>query len=286
MELEETKIGRLDHKIAKLRVADPEGPGRRVPPDRERLGRRRPDADRLRPLRRHRRDHAGDAQPADPGGQRDQHARGGQHRRRQRPPVGGEDRRRGGPPLQQGDLAGDRHRRPDHDHRPADPGVGRGPLRPPRVRLLVVTGGPAVARAALASKRRAIVAGPGNPPVVVDATACLENAAKSIVEGRLVRQQPALHRREAGLRRRRHLRQADGRGRPPRRLPPELAADRRPDEGRVQAGRRRQACTSTRTSSAWTPPSSASTPASRSPRGRRSSSARRAPITRSSSTSR
>jgi len=51
------------------------------------------------------------------------------------------------------------------------------------VRLLVVTGGPAVARAALASKRRAIVAGPGNPPVVVDATACLDNAAKSIVIG-------------------------------------------------------------------------------------------------------
>jgi aldehyde dehydrogenase len=51
------------------------------------------------------------------------------------------------------------------------------------VRLLVVTGGPAVARAALASKKRAIVAGPGNPPVVVDATACLENAARSIVEG-------------------------------------------------------------------------------------------------------
>ena len=51
------------------------------------------------------------------------------------------------------------------------------------VRLLVVTGGPAVARAALASKKRAIVAGPGNPPVVVDATACLENAARSIVTG-------------------------------------------------------------------------------------------------------
>src|SRR5205823_7847454 len=49
--------------------------------------------------------------------------------------------------------------------------------------LLVVTGGPAVARAALASKRRAIVAGPGNPPVVVDATACLSNAARSIVDG-------------------------------------------------------------------------------------------------------
>ncbi len=51
------------------------------------------------------------------------------------------------------------------------------------IRLLVVTGGPAVARAALASKRRAIVAGPGNPPVVVDATACLDNAAASIVIG-------------------------------------------------------------------------------------------------------
>ena len=35
MELEETKIGRLDHKIAKLRDAIPHGPGRRVPPDRE-----------------------------------------------------------------------------------------------------------------------------------------------------------------------------------------------------------------------------------------------------------
>ncbi|WP_435006816.1 aldehyde dehydrogenase family protein [Tundrisphaera lichenicola] len=51
------------------------------------------------------------------------------------------------------------------------------------VKLLVVTGGPAVARAALASKRRAVVAGPGNPPVVVDATADIENAAKSIIAG-------------------------------------------------------------------------------------------------------
>ena len=49
--------------------------------------------------------------------------------------------------------------------------------------LLVVTGGPAVARAALAAKKRSIVAGPGNPPVVVDETACLKNAAESIVKG-------------------------------------------------------------------------------------------------------
>jgi aldehyde dehydrogenase len=51
------------------------------------------------------------------------------------------------------------------------------------IQLLVVTGGPAVARAALGAKKRAIVAGPGNPPVVVDETACLDNAATSIVAG-------------------------------------------------------------------------------------------------------
>ncbi len=51
------------------------------------------------------------------------------------------------------------------------------------VKLLVVTGGPAVGRAALRSHKRAIVAGPGNPPVVVDETACLSNAAQSIIQG-------------------------------------------------------------------------------------------------------
>ncbi|MCA9014052.1 MAG: aldehyde dehydrogenase EutE [Planctomycetaceae bacterium] len=51
------------------------------------------------------------------------------------------------------------------------------------VHLLCVTGGPGVARAALAAKKRAIVAGPGNPPVVVDETADLDNAAKSIIIG-------------------------------------------------------------------------------------------------------
>jgi aldehyde dehydrogenase len=52
-----------------------------------------------------------------------------------------------------------------------------------QVRLLCVTGGPAVGRAALRSRKRAIVAGPGNPPVVVDETADLERAARSIVQG-------------------------------------------------------------------------------------------------------
>ncbi len=51
------------------------------------------------------------------------------------------------------------------------------------VPLLVVTGGPAVARAALQARKRAIVAGPGNPPVLVDETACMDNAAASIVKG-------------------------------------------------------------------------------------------------------
>ncbi len=51
------------------------------------------------------------------------------------------------------------------------------------MRLLVATGGPGVARAALASRKRAIVAGPGNPPVVVDESADVENAALSIVKG-------------------------------------------------------------------------------------------------------
>ncbi len=51
------------------------------------------------------------------------------------------------------------------------------------VKMLCVTGGPAVARAALAAKKKSVVAGPGNPPVVVDETADIENAAKSIVAG-------------------------------------------------------------------------------------------------------
>jgi aldehyde dehydrogenase len=51
------------------------------------------------------------------------------------------------------------------------------------IRLLCVTGGPAVGRAALRSPKRAIVAGPGNPPVVVDETADLDLAARSIVAG-------------------------------------------------------------------------------------------------------
>ena len=51
------------------------------------------------------------------------------------------------------------------------------------IALLCVTGGPAVARAAMRQAKRAIVAGPGNPPVVVDETADLDRAARSIIRG-------------------------------------------------------------------------------------------------------
>lgn len=51
------------------------------------------------------------------------------------------------------------------------------------IQLIVVTGGAAVARAALKAGKRAIVAGPGNPPVVVDETADLAKAARSIIQG-------------------------------------------------------------------------------------------------------
>ncbi len=53
----------------------------------------------------------------------------------------------------------------------------------PKIDLILVTGGAGVARAALSSPKRAIVAGPGNPPVVVDETADLEKAARHIVAG-------------------------------------------------------------------------------------------------------
>jgi aldehyde dehydrogenase len=53
----------------------------------------------------------------------------------------------------------------------------------PNIALLAITGGPAVVNAAMQSGKRAICAGPGNPPVVVDETADLAKAARSVVEG-------------------------------------------------------------------------------------------------------
>jgi acyl-CoA reductase-like NAD-dependent aldehyde dehydrogenase len=53
----------------------------------------------------------------------------------------------------------------------------------PKVRILLITGGPGVVEEARKTRKRAILAGPGNPPVVVDETADLELAGREIVRG-------------------------------------------------------------------------------------------------------
>lgn len=53
----------------------------------------------------------------------------------------------------------------------------------PSIRLLVCTGGPGVVKAVLSSGKKAIGAGAGNPPVIVDDTADIDKAAKDIIDG-------------------------------------------------------------------------------------------------------
>ncbi|MBI5487599.1 MAG: aldehyde dehydrogenase EutE [Deltaproteobacteria bacterium] len=56
-------------------------------------------------------------------------------------------------------------------------------MQHPGIRILVVTGGGEVVRLAMRSGKKCIAAGPGNPPVIVDDTADLAKAARSIVDG-------------------------------------------------------------------------------------------------------
>jgi acyl-CoA reductase-like NAD-dependent aldehyde dehydrogenase len=56
-------------------------------------------------------------------------------------------------------------------------------MRHPRIRMVVVTGGPGVVAEAMRSGKKVIGAGPGNPPVLVDETADLDIAGKGIVLG-------------------------------------------------------------------------------------------------------
>jgi aldehyde dehydrogenase len=56
-------------------------------------------------------------------------------------------------------------------------------MKHPLVRIVVVTGGPVVVKQAMNSGKKAISAGPGNPPAVVDQTANLAHAADAIVRG-------------------------------------------------------------------------------------------------------
>ena len=56
-------------------------------------------------------------------------------------------------------------------------------VKSPIVKLLVATGGPGVVKMLLSSGKKAIGAGAGNPPVIVDETADIAKAAKDIVDG-------------------------------------------------------------------------------------------------------
>ncbi|MBN1464503.1 aldehyde dehydrogenase, partial [candidate division KSB1 bacterium] len=53
----------------------------------------------------------------------------------------------------------------------------------PRLPMIAATGGPLVVAAAFKAGKKVIAAGPGNPPVLVDETACLQRAAKRIIDG-------------------------------------------------------------------------------------------------------
>ncbi len=68
---------------------------------------------------------------------------------------------------------------------PAEPTVesAQALMQHPGIRILLVTGGGVVVKLAMASGKRAICAGPGNPPVVVDETADLDLAGQQIVFG-------------------------------------------------------------------------------------------------------
>ncbi|QTM00032.1 aldehyde dehydrogenase family protein [Iocasia frigidifontis] len=56
-------------------------------------------------------------------------------------------------------------------------------MKDERIIMVVATGGPGVVKAALSSGKKAIGAGAGNPPVIVDRTADLKKAAVDIIKG-------------------------------------------------------------------------------------------------------
>ena len=56
-------------------------------------------------------------------------------------------------------------------------------MKHPGTSLTLVTGGGEVVKVAMTTGKRAVCAGPGNPPVIVDETADIELAAKGIIKG-------------------------------------------------------------------------------------------------------
>lgn len=67
----------------------------------------------------------------------------------------------------------------------ADPSIqaANAMMKHPGINMLVATGGPGVVKAVMSSGKKAIGAGAGNPPVVVDETADIAKAAKDIIAG-------------------------------------------------------------------------------------------------------
>lgn len=61
--------------------------------------------------------------------------------------------------------------------------TGRAIMTHPDIPLLSITGGEAVVKAAMKTGKKVIAAGPGNPPVIVDDTADIPQAARRIVAG-------------------------------------------------------------------------------------------------------
>jgi len=53
----------------------------------------------------------------------------------------------------------------------------------PDVALIAATGGPALVKAAFQAGKKIVAAGPGNPPVLVDDSACLKSAVTHIIQG-------------------------------------------------------------------------------------------------------
>jgi propionaldehyde dehydrogenase len=60
---------------------------------------------------------------------------------------------------------------------------GKAIMEHPDIPLLSITGGEAVVKVAMKTGKKVIAAGPGNPPVIVDDTAIISQAAKDIVDG-------------------------------------------------------------------------------------------------------
>ena len=56
-------------------------------------------------------------------------------------------------------------------------------MKSPKVRMICCTGGPGVVRAVLSSGKKAIGAGAGNPPGIVDDTADIQKAGRDIIDG-------------------------------------------------------------------------------------------------------